>query len=230
MKEGITMETEHNPGTEEEIGPTPEKETTTTEITPEIDRDTQETTEDAVERRQDRSIKTNYASADRNRFRSNSRTRKERDRSDSRNRREYGITRKDYDNGRGLRFGENYDMKTKNSKCDKCGSWFHHPWECKKYEKYSREECTICNKKLHHWEIECMGGFKDPDRPYPRGRIRRSYSRERTPDRNRRAESRENRGRQNSRSGGRERERSASRDKNTGTRQLVKDSFPKKGN
>ena len=179
------------------------------------------------ERKQDRSIKTNYASADRNRFRSNSRTREERERSDSRNRREYGITRRDYENDKGLRFGENYDMKTKNRKCSKCGSWFHHPWECKKYERYSREECMICNKKLHHWEIDCMGGFRDPDKPYPRGKVIRAYSRERTPDRNNRAENRENRSRQNSRSG--ERERSASRDNNNGQRRFVKDTY-KKGN
>ncbi len=144
--------------------------------------------------------------------------------------RDYGIIRRDYENDKGLRFGENYDMKTKNRKCSKCGSWFHHPWECKKYERYSREECTICNKKLHHWEIDCMGGFRDPDRPYPRGKVIRSYSRERTPDRNNRAENRENRSRQNSRSGGRERERSASRDSNSGKSKFVRDSFQKKGN
>jgi hypothetical protein len=50
MKEGITMETELNQETEGEIGPTTEKEITTTEIIPETDRDTQETTEDAAER------------------------------------------------------------------------------------------------------------------------------------------------------------------------------------
>ncbi len=50
MKEGITTETELNQETGGEIGPTTEKEITTTEIIPETDRDTQETTEDAAER------------------------------------------------------------------------------------------------------------------------------------------------------------------------------------
>jgi hypothetical protein len=72
-----------------------------------------------------------------------------------------------------------------------------------------------------------MGGFRDPDKPYPRGKVIRAYSRERTPDRTNRAENRENRSRQNSRSG--ERERSASRDNNNGQRRFVKDTY-KKGN
>ena len=72
-----------------------------------------------------------------------------------------------------------------------------------------------------------MGGFKDPDRPYPRGKVIRSYSRERTPDRNNRTEKRENRSKQNSRSG--ERERSASRDNNSGQRRFVRDSYQKPG-
>jgi hypothetical protein len=45
--------------------------------------------------------------------------------------------------------------------CDKCGSWLHHPWKCKKYEKYSLNVCKVCDKNLHHVEKECMGDFRD---------------------------------------------------------------------
>jgi len=45
--------------------------------------------------------------------------------------------------------------------CDKCGSWLHHPWKCKRYEKYSLNVCKVCGKGLHHVEKECMGNFRD---------------------------------------------------------------------
>jgi len=45
--------------------------------------------------------------------------------------------------------------------CDKCGSWLHHPWKCKRYEMYSLNVCKVCGKGLHHVEKECMGNFRD---------------------------------------------------------------------
>jgi hypothetical protein len=56
-----------------------------------------------------------------------------------------------------------------------------HPRRCGKYNKiHSIDECTVCNKGLHQWE---MGNFKDPSTPYPRGRINRNNSRGRTQER-----------------------------------------------
>jgi hypothetical protein len=136
------------------------------------------------ERRQERTTKTNYASTDR--FRSGSRPREIRDRSDSRNMRLRGITRSDFEAQRGIYFKRDYRFDNSRTECDKCGSWQHHPWSCNKYNKYAPNECTICNKGLHHWEVDCMGNFRDPETSYPRGRVTRRYdSRERTPERDR---------------------------------------------
>ena len=162
------------------------------------------------ERRQERTTRTNYASTDR--MRSSSRQREFRNRSDSRNKRERGITRKDFEDLRGVYFRRDYIFDSNRPECNKCGSWGnHHPWNCNKYNKYAPNQCTVCNKGLHHWEVDCMGSFRDPETPYVRGKVERRYeSRERTPERYRRQPSRDRReegqnGRQN-RTPSRERE------------------------
>jgi hypothetical protein len=133
------------------------------------------------ERRQDRSTRTNYASTDR--FRSGSRPRETRERSDSRNMRLAGITRRNFESQRGITFRRDYRMDREEKECDKCGGWLHHPWNCVRYRRHAPNQCKVCNKGLHHWEIDCMGSFRDPKEPYPRGRLPwRPYSRERTSD------------------------------------------------
>jgi hypothetical protein len=133
------------------------------------------------ERRQDRPTRTNYASTER--FRSSSRPRETRERSDSRNMRLVVITRRNYESQRGVTFRRDYRMDREDKECDKCGGWLHHPWNCDRYRRHAPNECKICKKGLHHWEINCMGSFRDPKEPYPRGRLPwRPYSRERTTD------------------------------------------------
>jgi len=103
-----------------------------------------------------------------------------------------GTTRSDFEAQRGVYFKRDYRFDSSRKECDKCGSWEHHPWGCKKYNKYAPNECTICNKGLHHWEVDCMGNFRDPETPYPRGRVTRRYdSGVRTPERDRRPPSRD---------------------------------------
>jgi hypothetical protein len=170
------------------------------------------------ERRQNTTSRTYYTSTgrDNSRYstRSQSNQRESRDRSDSRNRKEYGITRGEFEKYKGLRFSDDYNMKYSMRKCDKCGSWFHHPWQCKKYERYSPTKCTICNKQLHHWETDCMGSFREDDVPYPRGRVfRRQDSRSRTPEANRRQPSKDRRENGNNRGQAIRDNRSSSREK-----------------
>jgi hypothetical protein len=79
-----------------------------------------------------------------------------------------GITRDEFERQKGIFFNLNYDIKAQplRPKCDKCGSWFHHPWKCEKYKKFSLNVCKVCDKKLHHVEEECMGDFRDKWYPY----------------------------------------------------------------
>jgi hypothetical protein len=79
-----------------------------------------------------------------------------------------GITRDEFERQKGIFFNINYDIKAQplRPKCDKCGSWFHHPWKCEKYKKFSLNVCKVCDKKLHHVEEECMGDFRDKWYPY----------------------------------------------------------------
>ncbi len=69
---------------------------------------------------------------------------------DSRNMRLRGIPRSDFEAQRGVYFKRDYRFDSSRKECDKCGSWEHLPWGCKKYNKYAPNEFTICNKGLHH--------------------------------------------------------------------------------
>ena len=103
-----------------------------------------------------------------------------------------GITRRNYESQRGITFRRDYKMDQGRMECDKCGGWLHHPWNCDRYKRHAPNECKVCKKGLHHWEVDCMGSFRDPKEPYPRGRLPwRPYSRERTPDPRTRSISRE---------------------------------------
>jgi hypothetical protein len=145
------------------------------------------------ERRQEKPTRANYASTER--YRTDSRQRGTRERSDSRNMRLAGITRRNYESQRGITFRRNYRIDQGDMECDKCGGRLHHPWNCDRYKRHAPNECKVCNKGLHHWEVDCMGSFRDPKEPYPRGRLPwRPYSRERTPDPRNRSISRERAG------------------------------------
>jgi hypothetical protein len=119
-------------------------------------------------------------------------------------------------------FKRDYRFDASRKDCDKCGSWDHHPWGCKRYNKYAPNECTICYKGLHHWEVDCMGSFRDLETPYVRGKVERRYeSRERTPERYRGQPSRDRReGGQN-----RRQNRTPSRENNRDISEFAQDAY-----
>jgi hypothetical protein len=126
-----------------------------------------------INRRDDQRTRVNYSST--------SRGREESARSASRNRRDFGIKRTDFNNMRGWSFRNEDRMRPGNKKyCEKCGSWFHYTWACQKYERFSKYECKVCNKSLHHWDRDRRSNSRDnrTQRPPSRDRRDRSNSRD----------------------------------------------------
>jgi len=97
---------------------------------------------------------------------------------------------------RGWSFGSKDRLMQTRKYCEKCGSWWHYTWACQKYERYSKYECKVCNKNLHHWDRDCMGDHRDENVPYrrrPESRDRRPPSRDARDPRSGRPNSRDRR-------------------------------------